>query len=497
MSFLRRTETAKTIPAPYVFPPSGTFDGNDGSWSTFMISVGDAQADGHSGQNFKVHISTGGSVVTIPAQADWCNEPDKDSCAEGRGIQTFDAKQSLGFASSSSGSWQEIGIYNLPLPAAVELYPDLRPNATYGHDTVGLGADSTLSPMLTGQLVAQIITEDFFMGVFGLSNTPLGIGGGPIDTFLSDFQNANQTPSLAYGYQAGAKYREWPRNTAGVLGSLTLGGYDQSRFSGHGISVPMPPGNSSLIVGVQSITVAPDPNIESNVYSMTAGTSGFLATIDSTLPYLWLPDAICDAIADRFRLTYDNNTNLYTVNDTSHSYNYNQNATMTFTIGSGPNPSNNVASIVLPYAALDLTASFPIYDDATKYFPLKRSPTGIFVLGRALLQETYLIVNYEKKNFTVAPANFTNPMPESHIVTIYPASYVPPSTTKKSGLSTGAKAGIGAGCGVLGLILIGLAIWFFIRRRRNRNKPAAPPPPSEIDTLVAGTEVKKRRISEL
>ncbi|KAF2806371.1 acid protease, partial [Mytilinidion resinicola] len=492
MSFHRRAETASTIPAPYVFAPSGTFDGNDGSWSTFMINVGDATGDGHSGQNFKVLISTGGSVVTIPAQADWCNEPDKDSCAEARGIQTFNAKQSLGFASGSSASWQQIGIYNLPLPAAIELYPDLKPNATYGHDTVGLGADSAASLMLTTQLVAQIITEDFFMGVFGLSDTALSIGGGPIDTFLTNFQSANQTPSLTYGYSAGAKYR----NTAGVLASLTLGGYDQSRFSSHGISMQMPAGNSSLIVGVQSITVAPDPNIESNVYSMTAGTSGFLATIDSTLPYLWLPDPICDAIADRFRLTYDNNTNLYTLNDTSHSYNVNQNATMTFIIGPGANPSNDVASIVLPYAALDLTASFPIYDNSTKYFPLKRSPTGVFVLGRALLQEAYLIVDYDRKNFTVAPANYTDPMPESHIVTIFPSSYVPPSPHKKSGLSTGAIAGIGAGCGVLGLILIGLAIWFFIRRR-NRNKPVKPPPPSEIDTLAAGTEVKKRRISEL
>jgi hypothetical protein len=259
----------------------------------------------------------------------------------------------------------------------------------------------------------------------------------------------------------------------------------------------MPAGNTSLIVGVQSITVTPDPNIETNTYSMTAGTSGFLATIDSTLPYLWLPLAICDNIAKQFRLTYDNETNLYIVNDTSHAYNINQNATIAFTIGAGPNPSNSVASIVLPYSALDLTASFPIYTNATKYFPLKRSPTGIFVLGRALLQEAYLIVDYERRNFTVAPANFSHPMPSSHLVTIYPTSYVPPTPSKSSGLSTGAKAGIGAGCALLVLILLGLAISFFLLRRRRLNKTPTPQSPSEIDTLAAGTEVKKRRISEL
>ncbi|SPN97185.1 uncharacterized protein DNG_00701 [Cephalotrichum gorgonifer] len=40
------------------------------------------------------------------------------------------------------------------------------------------------------------------------------------------------------------------------------------------------------------------------------------------------------------------------------------------------------------------------------------------------------------------------------------------------GLSNGAKAGIGAGVGVVGLIIIGLAIWFFLRRRR-RGRQAA------------------------
>jgi hypothetical protein len=206
MSFSRRAETV-TIPPPYSFAPSGTFDGNDGSWSTFIINVGDA-GDGNSGQNFKVLISTAGSVVTIPAQADWCTEPDKDSCAESRGIQTFNAKQSLGFAPASSASWQQIGIYDLPLPSALELYPDPNPNATYGYDTVGLGAVSASSPMLSDQLVAQIITQDFFMGVFGLSTTPLSIGGGPIDTFLTNFHASNQTSSLTYGYTAGAKYSE-------------------------------------------------------------------------------------------------------------------------------------------------------------------------------------------------------------------------------------------------------------------------------------------------
>ncbi|RPB22329.1 hypothetical protein L211DRAFT_869326 [Terfezia boudieri ATCC MYA-4762] len=53
------------------------------------------------------------------------------------------------------------------------------------------------------------------------------------------------------------------------------------------------------------------------------------------------------------------------------------------------------------------------------------------------------------------------------------------SSAKSRGLSTGAIAGIAAGCGVVGLVVIGFTIWFILRHRRRRNEQAkseVPPP---------------------
>ena len=58
------------------------------------------------------------------------------------------------------------------------------------------------------QLVAGITTEDFFIGTFGLSTAQTDLGSGPIDTFLTVFNTYNNTPSLSYGYTAGAQYRK-------------------------------------------------------------------------------------------------------------------------------------------------------------------------------------------------------------------------------------------------------------------------------------------------
>jgi hypothetical protein len=294
-------------------------------------------------------------------------------------------------------------------------------------------------------------------------------------------------------------------NSKGVPGSLVLGGFDESRFTQQGTSIFMPSNtNNTLLVGVQGITYHPDPNTDTNVISFTAArqsSSGFYATIDSTLPYLFLPDDICDEFASTFKLTFDNTTKLYTVNDTAHANNLKQNAAVTFKIGadSGDN-SVNFTSIRLPYAAFDLQANSPLYAKPTNYFPIRKSPTGVYVLGRTFLQEAYIVVDYERLNFTVAPAAYSNPMPSPRIVSIFRKDYVPlgasPTATpeKKSGLAPGAVAGIVVGIVIL-FLLLGLGAFFFWKKRRTKTLPKEEI--SEIDTMVDGTQGKHRRVSEL
>ncbi|KAF2188981.1 acid protease [Zopfia rhizophila CBS 207.26] len=501
MSFQPRSENTTTILLPVQVIPSGTFDGNDGKWSTFTINIGNDQS-GFAGQDFKILISTSSSLTQVPMQAEWCSKPSKEKCAANRGIQTFQSRQSLGFDPLLSKNWQQAGPHDIPLPQELDWTPDQHPNASYGTDAVGLGSSSLASPTLTQQLVAQFKSQNFFMGSFGLSATPVNLGTGPVAPFLVNFREFNNTPSLSYGYTAGAHYRN---NSKGIPGSLILGGFDRSRFSIQGTSIPMPStSNSSLVVGVQSIDYSPDRDVESNVLSLMNDSKGFLATIDSTLPYLWLPQAICDKFEETFNLEWDSEKKLYMVSEESHNYNVRQNATVSFKLGSSVS-SKDSTSITLPYDAFDLEVSFPISKNTTnlKYFPIKRSPTGVYVLGRTLLQEAYLIVDYERNNFTVAPANYSDPMPDPNIVTISSKSYIPPkaSETPKSsdgGLVPGAIAGIAVGV-VLAFLLALLAAFLFWKKRHAKKLQHKSDEKTsyDIDTIVTGEQLKERRVSEL
>lgn len=301
----------------------------------------------------------------------------------------------------------------------------------------------------------------------------------------------------------------WAGNSGnGITGSLVLGGYDKARFNpDNQVSINMPSiQNTSLVVGVQSISYQPDINVDQNVLSITeANVKGFMATIDSTFPYLWLPDKVCDRFATLFNLNYNSKTNFYTVNSTGAQNNDQQNAVVTFKIGSDPSGSgSDRTTINLPLKAFDLTYFDPENkDNTTRYFPVRRSTNGMFVLGRTLLQEAYIIADYSRANFTVAQVPLLDAVPEPKIATIYDPSYVPPSPIPiptsggSKGLSGGAIAGI-----VIGVLAValGAALGIFIWWKKRRERNAAPPAykeATEIDTSAAGNEVKHRRVSEL
>jgi hypothetical protein len=282
---------------------------------------------------------------------------------------------------------------------------------------------------------------------------------------------------------------------------MVFGGYDKSRLvMQQGTMIGMPnEKNNTLLVGVQSIIYKADPDVEQGSTSFTSG--GFNAVIDSTLPYLVLPSDICERFVQKFNLGYDNTTNLYTINSTAHDRNVQQNATVSFKIGAGAQDSAKFTTISLPYAAFYLQASSPIYQNVTNYFPIRKSTTGYYILGRTFLQEAYLIVDYQRSNFTIAPAYWSEPMPTEDLITIYNTTYKPPTRlddTGGHGLSAGVIAGI-----VIGIVavfaILGLGGFFYWRRRRaaKEKELQQEEKPNEIDTMVAGGEIKYRRVSEL
>lgn len=109
--------------------------------------------------------------------------------------------------------------------------------------------------------------------------------------------------------------------------------------------------------------------------------------IDSTDPNFWLPDSVCDAFEEAFGLTMDETSGLYLINDTQHTNLVNSDAEVTFRLSDVTTGGDSVR-IVLPYDAFDLTAEYPLVDNTSYYFPLKRAANETqYTLGRAFLQE--------------------------------------------------------------------------------------------------------------
>ena len=135
-------------------------------------------------------------------------------------------------------------------------------------------------------------------------------------------------------------------------------------------------------MGLQSITYS-TTTTETPLLSQ-----GVLALVDSTVPYLWLPQAACMAFEDAFGIVWDDLHNLYLVNDTLHNDLVKQNASVVFELANSLSGGPAV-NITLPYASFDLEASSPLVESQSRYFPLQRASDDTQVtLGRAFLQES-------------------------------------------------------------------------------------------------------------
>jgi hypothetical protein len=136
-----------------------------------------------------------------------------------------------------------------------------------------------------------------------------------------------------------------------------------------------------LTVGLQGISA----NLQGTNNELLP--EGIFTFIDSTVPSIWLPIAACQQFEKVFGLTWDETTELYLVNDTLHTILMNNNASFTFSLGNS-NKGGPVLNITLPYASFDLSVSYPIVANTTRYFPIMRAANDTqYTLGRAFLQE--------------------------------------------------------------------------------------------------------------
>lgn len=375
----------------------------------------------------------------------------------------------MNFNISQSTTWEEIGWYSL----RIEQNLNLGSNGHFGYDTVSLGYEGEGGSTLKNTTVGTIATNDFWLGIFGLHPRPTNFSSfdEPSPSYMTLLKEQSYIPSLSYGYTAGAQYR-----FTKVLSSLTLGGYDASRFVPNNISYTFAPDNErDLVVNLQKITMSgQDP--QETLYS-----TSIQMFIDSTVAQIWLPLEACQAFEKAFGLVYDETTDLYLVNNTMHDALLAQAANVTFTIGPGAT-GGQTTDIVFPYAAFDQIASPPYrgLESQTSYFPLRRAANSTqYTFGRTFLQEAYLIVDHERSNFSVSQVSWIANA-QSSIISIQALSNSTDSNGGDGGNSSGGGSSsglamaaiIGIAVGVGAAVVIAAILLFCLWRRRQQKRKA-------------------------
>lgn len=330
------------------------------------------------GQKIQVLPSTmmSQTLVVMPSGCSTASG-DPSNCTQARGGA---------YDSTKSSHWTSKNIFPLNLEVNLGLIHN-SDNGAYGYDELSIATENGGNVTLNQQLLSGVATKDFFLGSLGLSSTPITFDDPPDvrQSLLTSLKNASLIPSLSYGYTAGASYRN-------QTGSLTLGGYDTSRFVPNDVSIELADNPMrQQVVALKSITYS-----DSDTDDGPLLTDGILTLIDTTVPHIWLPLSACRAFEAAFGISYEPISNLYLVNNKTHDDLVKQNASITFEIGSSIGASSSV-NITFPYASFDLEVGYPLVtkDKApSKYFPLRRAADSTqYTLGRTFVQESYVLTS--------------------------------------------------------------------------------------------------------
>ncbi|RDA95258.1 putative aspartyl protease [Ophiocordyceps camponoti-saundersi (nom. inval.)] len=460
-------------PAPVSLQASDWL-GIDGNWSTVSFLLGSDS------ELVNVLISTTLSEFwAIGSGGCAANDP---RCSNARGGL---------YSPKKSKHWKPMGLWQLGLT-----YFGYNDNGEYGLDAVNAYSPITnIAFGMSNVLMSAINTTSPYLGLFGL-----GIQQGRFGDLVADspITQAVKTfgwiPSYSYGYTAGAHYRN-------TVVSTTLGGYDAARFVQHDTAFTLTPGESiprTLVRGIQM--TAKDradrlPTWNSSTEIMSNWSSAFTAMIDSSTPYLWLPEPICNHFAQSLNLTYNTTFDLYTLPDSLYrKYSADNSLALTFSLTSFDNHDNfdsplevpGIVNITVPLRAFVSYLEYPYAhgaiaygDPAVPYFSLRKSENDSFILGRAFLQESYLITKFDEALYSIHQALFPeNPVSDANLIPIRQpknSPYPPPPTPKSADELTPAQM-IGIAVGAVLLCVVILAAWYYCRRRsrshQGRNKKA-------------------------
>ncbi|KAK8151632.1 hypothetical protein BC567DRAFT_213585 [Phyllosticta citribraziliensis] len=218
--------------------------------STFWLNIGNSTTD------IRVLPSTSLSWI-VAINSVGCENGSED-CQDSRGqfYNPETAAAPLGNVGMGSSTLQEPSI-----------------NASLVSDYVSF-PESLKNIHAVSQAIANIGQIEYWVGLFPLNPRTNSVSAisNKYPSLLQTLKNQSQIPSLSWGYTAGANYK-----SSKVYGSLTLGGYDSSRFD-----------NTTKVEG--AFTDDPAQDFTVSLVSITTPTFDLLTAqptttvIDSTLP---------------------------------------------------------------------------------------------------------------------------------------------------------------------------------------------------------------------
>jgi hypothetical protein len=344
---------------------------------------------------------------------------------------------------------------------------------------------------------------------------------------------SNQIPSYSYSMHIGSV-------DPPISGSLVLGGYDRTRIIGQASSQSVVDAAGILQIVLRDIGLGVAVG-GSPIPSFTTTHRGGLfldddhqnggmvlprlVTIDPTKPYMYLPEATCNAITAFFPVSFDTGFGLYIWDTNSADYaNLTSSPTyLSFAFNKDGSTTQNI-TVRVPLQLLTLTLQEPLVEGRNlTYFPCFLS-TDTPVLGRAFLQAAFVGVNWfeGETNGTwflgqapgpglqggddIAPIAVSDralrgleeePWEESWARHWTPLEMNDQTsnttdTSHSSDLSTGAKAGIGVGAGISGVILVAMGVCGTILRRRKQTAKAR-----ETDAPVTVAKTSDQAFTEL
>ncbi|KAI5805109.1 aspartic peptidase domain-containing protein [Geopyxis carbonaria] len=446
-SFVLASATAKRLPIHA--PTDGEkWYGNDGNWSTITLRLGTPA-------QYVYLLAETSSSITTTVDTLWCNDETSGYSCDERG-RAFDIKK--------SSTWKGIGEYQ------IDLRPELTDTkyistvmdygfARFGRDKMKIKLEDNSVLEVNNRVIGVLNETTRLLGSLGLGVDSQSFKNEEAyPSFMSVLYDNGTIPSRSYGYTAGSYYR-----TERAPMDLVFGGKNLGRYSPNDVTFKLN-GNKDPVMTLEDLQVSATGNPSWGAGSKSLLPNPVLAQIDSSTPYLWLPAEACQRFEDSLGLVWNETTSLYLLNDTVVQSMKALNISFSFTLAAAPGSDQKV-DIVLPYSAMDLQTSWPFLNTTSfsNYFPLKRAVEKQITIGRTFLQEAYLIMDYERGNFSVHQA--LNPAELDNIVSIIHPKDVISSAPKKGGLGIGAIVGI-AVAGVVVLIAIVGGLIYCCRKQK-------------------------------